>query len=269
MKELVTRTIFGLLYAAVVIGGIYFHPFALLALMVIIYVAGLTEMKHLTKGAEHGNLFNTAALLGVFILWAHLSFAQEFQNHLMPFSAFMFMVLFLQHLFTKGSEESSLRLQNVIFSVVYLFIPTSLAISIAFINGLWEPRFLLGLFFVLWANDTAAYLTGMAIGKHKLIPRLSPKKSIEGLVGGLLGSLLIGYLLSLFWPILSVEQWLIFSVITAIGGVVGDLFQSSLKRAAGVKDSGNLIPGHGGILDRLDSFLISAPIVYFYLLFFT
>lgn len=269
MSEFKTRAIFGILYAAVVVAGVYTHPFALLALLVLIFVAGVTEMKHLLNAHSALPLFTTATVLGVFMLWAHLAFTQDFQNHLLAFTAFLIIALFVHHLLLKGSESDNSRLPKVLYATIYLFLPTSLAISIAFTNGTWEPRYLLGLFFILWANDTFAYLTGITIGRHKLIERLSPKKSIEGLVGGIIGAMLVGYLISLFWPILSTMEWLVFALLVAIGGTLGDLFESSIKRSAGVKDSGNVIPGHGGILDRLDSFLISVPILYFYLHFFT
>lgn len=268
MKEFTTRAIFGLLYAITVLAGLFFHPFGLLALMVVIFVLGLFETKHLLKQNSEKTLYVTASILGVILLWAHMSFLQVYQDFLLPLVVLLVMILMLQHLFSKGSEENNDRLPKVLFSTLYVFLPTSLAISIAFTSGGFEPRYLIALFFFLWSSDTFAYLTGIAIGKHKLIPRLSPKKSIEGLAGGFVGTLGVAYLLSLWWDILTLEQWLIFGGITALAGTVGDLFESSLKRAAGVKDSGNLIPGHGGILDRLDSFLLSVPIIYFCLRFF-
>ena len=268
MKEFLTRAIFGLLYAGTVLAGLFFHPFGLLALMVVIYVLGLFETKYLLNQSQQKNLYVTGSVLGVLLLWAHLSFLEVYEDFLLPLIVFLVVVLFLQHLFSKGSETDNDRLPKLIFAVLYVFLPTSLAISIAFSNGYFEPRYLIALFFFLWANDTFAYLTGMAIGKHKLIPRLSPKKSVEGLVGGVLGTLAVAYMLSLIWDLFDLPQWLIFGGITALAGTVGDLFESSLKRAANVKDSGNLIPGHGGILDRLDSFLLSVPILYFCLRFF-
>lgn len=269
MSELTTRAIFGAIYALVVLTGIWFHPYGLLALIIFIYVAGITEMKHLLHASEHKNLYLTATLIGVFTLGTHLIFSSDGQNYLLFYLLFGLVVLFLQHLFSKGSEANLDRLPRVVFALLYLLIPTSLAISISFLDSSWEPRYMLAIFFILWANDTFAYLTGIKFGKHKLIPRLSPKKSIEGLLGGIIGSLLVGYVLSLFWTLLSLPQWIIFAAIVSAAGTVGDLFESSLKRSAGIKDSGNLIPGHGGVLDRLDSFLIAVPFVYFYLFFFT
>lgn len=268
MKEFTTRAIFGLLYAVTVLAGLSLHPYGLLALMVIIYVLGFFEVKHLLKQDQQKMLYLTGTVVGVLMLWAHMSFLQVYEDFLLSLVILLITVLVLQHLFTKGSESNNDRLPKLIFSTLYLFLPTALAISIAFTSGYFEPRYLMTLFFFLWANDTSAYLTGIAIGKHKLVPRLSPKKSVEGLIGGILGALAVAYVLSLWWSLLTLPQWLVFGGVTAIAGTIGDLFESSLKRAANMKDSSNLIPGHGGILDRLDSFLLSVPIIYFCLRFF-
>lgn len=268
MKEFTTRAIFGLLYAVTVLASLLFHPYGLLALMVVIYVLGFFEVKHLLKQDQQNTLYLTGTVIGVLLLWAHLSFLQVYEDFLLPLVVLFITILVLQHLFTKGSESNNDRLPKLIFATLYLFFPTALAFSIAYTRGYFEPRYLMALFFFLWANDTFAYLAGMAIGNHKLVPRLSPKKSIEGLIGGILGALAVAYVLSLWWNLLTLPQWLVFGGVTALAGTVGDLFESSLKRAANVKDSGNIIPGHGGILDRLDSFLLSVPIIYFCLRFF-
>ena len=121
---------------------------------------------------------------------------------------------------------------------------------------------LLGYFFILWTNDTAAYFVGSKWGKRKLMPSISPKKSWEGLWGGILFGLLMGYINSLIFPIFNHLTWLIIALLVVVFGSLGDLVESSFKRSLNVKDSSQLIPGHGGILDRLDGVFISAPIVY-------
>ena len=266
-SEFITRAIWGFVYAAVVLSAVYFHPLGLLALLVVIWVGGSTELKHLLGNTENKPLLNTTLVLGVMLLWVHQSFTQDFQNHLPAFLAFLTTGIITHFILSPGSEKSSQPLQKSIFSIIYLLLPLALAINIAYTNGFWQPKLLLALFFFLWANDTFAYMSGMALGKHKLIERLSPKKSIEGFIGGLIGTLAIAYVISLFWVELSLFGWLGYAVVASVFGTLGDLLESALKRAAGVKDAGNLIPGHGGILDRLDSFLFAAPITYFYLHF--
>ena len=124
------------------------------------------------------------------------------------------------------------------------------------------------LFFTIWMGDIAAFYTGLSIGKHKLYPEISPNKTIEGAIGGAIGCVIIVAAAKVFYMNqLSVMDVLIISVGIAVMGQLGDLCESMFKRAAGVKDSGNLIPGHGGILDRFDSVLFAAPFLYYYLVF--
>jgi phosphatidate cytidylyltransferase len=122
---------------------------------------------------------------------------------------------------------------------------------------------------MIWCNDTFAYLVGKSIGKHKLLERVSPKKTIEGFIGGIVFTLLASILISQFYTFFSVTLWIISALIISIFGTLGDLVESKFKREAGVKDSGNIMPGHGGILDRLDSAIFVIPFLYiFYLIYF-
>ena len=119
---------------------------------------------------------------------------------------------------------------------------------------------------MLWANDTGAYLIGTAIGKHRLFERISPKKSWEGSIGGFIISMIAAFLFSIFYTKLNIYEWFIFAALISVSGTYGDLTESILKRKIGVKDSGNILPGHGGLLDRFDSSLFAAPVIYSYLI---
>jgi len=119
-----------------------------------------------------------------------------------------------------------------------------------------------------WACDTSAYFVGISFGKRKIAPVLSPKKSLEGAIGGLLGSVLISYLFAYIYPFLPISKMLLLGLLVGLASEVGDLLESSFKRQAGIKDSSMLIPGHGGILDRIDSSLFTAPLVYYFVLLF-
>lgn len=130
----------------------------------------------------------------------------------------------------------------------------------------YHPQNILGFFFLMWTNDTGAYLTGRKFGKHKLFERVSPKKTWEGFIGGLVLSLIVGYITSHYFDFLSTIDWLITAGIVSCFGTMGDLVESRFKRSAEIKDSGTILPGHGGILDRFDGVLIAAPIVLIYLL---
>jgi phosphatidate cytidylyltransferase len=122
------------------------------------------------------------------------------------------------------------------------------------------------MFILIWANDTFAYIVGKSIGKHKLFERISPKKTIEGFIGGMIFTVAGAYILgqSNYFDFITPWQWMAFAAILVVFGTLGDLVESQLKRNAGVKDSGKIMPGHGGILDRLDSVLFAIPFLFLY-----
>ena len=153
-----------------------------------------------------------------------------------------------------------------IMGQVFIAMPFSLLPFIAYISG-YQPLVLLAVFATIWVNDTGAYLVGVTLGKHRLFERISPKKSWEGFFGGAVVALLSGYVFSLLIPEISLIQWFLFSEIIVVFGTYGDLIESLLKRTVNVKDSGTIIPGHGGILDRFDSMLLAAPVIFIYLSF--
>jgi phosphatidate cytidylyltransferase len=129
----------------------------------------------------------------------------------------------------------------------------------------FSPGIPVGFFLLLWTNDTGAYLVGSAIGKHRLFERISPKKSWEGFLGGLLLTLLVARLIGGWLGVADTTGWLIIAVIISIAGTAGDLLESMLKRSLELKDSGTILPGHGGFLDRFDSVVVSFPLVYLYI----
>lgn len=132
-------------------------------------------------------------------------------------------------------------------------------------NGEFTPKIVIGIFTLIWANDTFAYLVGKNFGKHKLLERISPKKTIEGFFGGLAGSIIASFLIFKYIGSFNLYVWIALALICSIFGTIGDLIQSKFKRQAGVKDSGTLMPGHGGLYDRLDSIVYSSPFIYAFL----
>lgn len=129
----------------------------------------------------------------------------------------------------------------------------------------YKPKVILGVFILIWANDSFAYLVGKNFGRTKLLERISPKKTVEGFLGGILGALIAGFIIYKFTEIYDLWIWLVISLIVSFFGTIGDLVQSKFKRQAGVKDSGKIMPGHGGIYDRLDSILYASPFIYSFL----
>jgi phosphatidate cytidylyltransferase len=153
----------------------------------------------------------------------------------------------------------------------YIVLPFVFITKISFGIKDYNPKIIIGLFIIIWTNDTFAYIVGKSIGKNKLFERISPKKTIEGFVGGVVFAVLAGYLISKLYikpnPSFSEKSitiWTIIALLAGIFGTIGDLIESKFKRIAGVKDSGKIMPGHGGILDRLDSVIFVAPIVFLF-----
>jgi phosphatidate cytidylyltransferase len=165
---------------------------------------------------------------------------------------------------------------HTFFPVLYTVLPFSMFPYLAFnqtgLNSLlthpnivFSPGIVLAFFLLLWSNDTGAYLSGITFGRHKLFERISPKKTWEGFIGGMVLTVVVAWLISKRLDVVSISGWITIALIVSITGTYGDLVESLLKRSAGVKDSGHIMPGHGGFLDRFDSVIISFPLVYLYL----
>jgi phosphatidate cytidylyltransferase len=169
------------------------------------------------------------------------------------------------------------KIQNTSISSKYLYLLGYIILPFIFITKIsfgvkdYNPKIIIGLFIIVWTNDTFAYIIGKSIGKNKLFEKISPKKTIEGFIGGIVFSILAGYLISKYYikasPQFSEKSimiWTSIALIVGIVGTIGDLIESKFKRIAGVKDSGKIMPGHGGILDRLDSVIFVAPIIFLF-----
>jgi phosphatidate cytidylyltransferase len=154
-----------------------------------------------------------------------------------------------------------------IYLLGYIILPFVIMTKIPFgING-YNPKILISIFILIWTNDSFAYIVGKSIGKTKLFERISPKKTIEGSIGGIVFSVIAGYLISKYYIQIAERNmfiWIIIALIVGFFGTIGDLIESKFKRLAGVKDSGKIMPGHGGVLDRLDSVIFVAPIVFLF-----
>lgn len=218
-----------------------------------------SEKRELTKGA---GLF--LGLMVYLMAMASVKEGFEANNLLLLFPIILF--IYFQELYRK----SELPFQNIAYTVlgpVYVVLPFCFFYALAFLSGDYSYQVPLGLLLLIWANDTGAYVTGVKFGKRRLFERHSPKKSWEGFAGGLLFSLLTGFLLSNYFKEINPTNWLIVAFICSVAGTYGDLSESMLKRSLGTKDSGGLLPGHGGLLDRFDSLFFAAPAVYLFLLF--
>ena len=178
---------------------------------------------------------------------------------------FLSAIIFFSEIFGR-SEQPALQLAIYLLGIFYVILPFSILILLNdFDKNSGFFSITVCYFLLLWTYDTFAYLIGIKLGRHKLCERISPNKTWEGAIGGSLFALVLSYLFSIYFPMLTLGQWLIMAVIIIVFGTLGDLTESRFKRSASCKNSGNLFPGHGGVLDRFDAVLLSIPFVFIYL----
>lgn len=264
MKELVTRSISGLIYAGLMIGSVTIHPLLFFALFALILVAGMTEFYRLTSDTAVKPFKLTGILTGfIFFSVAFLIHYAGFDSRWVLVGIPALLILLAIPMFYPD-RHPALSAGFTLLGLVYVALPVTLFNGLVYhpYKDTFDYQVVIFLFAVLWINDTGAYLTGILIGRHKIFPRVSPKKSWEGLAGGLvLASLGTWILLPLFPSIPAGHLWILLPVIV-LTGTLGDFAESAWKRSAGVKDSGKIMPGHGGVLDRFDSLIFAAPAVY-------
>ncbi len=270
MNTFLTRTISGAFYAAIILGAIFTGPAVFGLLMMVFLILAILEFSRITKATGYAPALpllmvsSLVVYLAGFLVTQHLLSAGSFLLAMVILPAAILLQVFSSQ---KGRME---RIGMLLLGVTYLTVPLLLLNLLYYQDFAFEdpaPSLLLGLFLIIWINDTFAYITGSLIGRNKLAASISPQKTVEGALGGLAFSLAGGYALAMIFPQQTVPQWMIISIITVIFGTFGDLFESVLKRRAGIKESGNIIPGHGGILDRIDSILLAAPFVFIYVYF--
>lgn len=268
MKELLTRTISGIAFLVVVVTSVIVSPWTCAALLLIVVGIGTFEMCRLHGVMETKYLILSELLsVGAYVL------ATLVALHFLPMRwlilELVFLMLpFLFALFSTKYDHKTL-FSSLYASLVFLCLPTTLMLFMyrSDLFGLMAGAHLILLVFgLLWVNDIFAYLTGRLLGKHKLFSRISPGKTIEGSLGGLVFTVIAMVVFCRYALWISVPAAVGMAAIAVIFGTLGDLCESMLKRQAGVKDSGKLIPGHGGILDRFDSVLFSVPFIFVYLL---
>ena len=198
-------------------------------------------------------------------LMQHVEFSSGIIMLMLPLLSLIFII----ELFRK-KDKPFLNIGITLLGIIYITLPIMLFSMIGIpVNdpGNYRMHLVLGFFIILWSSDTGAYLAGMKFGKHKLFERISPKKTWEGSIGGTALALTVAWILSRYFPELSLNEWLVFAFIIVVFGSLGDLAESLLKRSLNVKDSGSILPGHGGALDRFDGLFGAAPFVFLYLYF--
>lgn len=268
MKELLIRSASGLVLVGVLLGCVFASPWAYEALLLFIVAVGTFEMSRLMQmDSPVGICIGEAFSLSTFAL-AALVALQVIGNRWLLLELPLLMVPFLYALFSVKHAAKPI-FTYLYSSLLFLSLPSSLMLfmyRIDLFGGLAGPGLIILVFCLLWVNDIFAYLTGRLLGKHKLFSRISPGKTIEGSIGGLVFTIIAMVVFVHFAHWLPIVDAIGMAAIAVVFGTLGDLCESMLKRQAGVKDSGKLIPGHGGILDRFDSVMFSMPFVFVYLL---
>ena len=258
-------------YIAILLFGVLYNKYSFIIVFGIILVLALNEFFRLIEQkTPHliSKLFNIIS--GIAIFFSAYLFLDEKSILALPISALLYLLALLVSAILINRPDTFNTIIYSAFGQLYITLPFCLLLLISYeynlANSIYHYAFVLAIFVLIWVNDTFAFLTGVTMGKNKLLERISPKKTIEGFVGGILFTVLAGIGFSLIFTDYSIYFWIGFALIASIFATLGDLFESLIKRTYNVKDSGQLIPGHGGILDRIDSLLFVIPAIYVYLL---
>ena len=266
MKEVLIRSFSGLLYITLLILSIH-HQQALIFLFFVFGIICLTEFKKLIQLKSIIPYFIFAALYAFFVYCKLILKVNKGIDE--AIQILMVLTIFIELFLIKDlfSEKTTPLFSSKRFILTTFYISSAFVflILIADYNETYNPNILLGSFILVWVNDSFAYLVGKNFGKQKLFEKISPKKTVEGFLGGLLFSCIASYFIATFTQTLNFTSWLVLSIAITVFGTLGDLIESKFKRQANVKDSGALMPGHGGLLDRLDSIIFAAPFIYLFL----
>lgn len=269
MKETLRRLITGAVFVFLLLAAIFLNSDAFDFLFMAFGLTCIYEYKRMVRLKGYYIFIAYLALWWVYIyLINDIAFYNELAIHILMFLTLSVNSVLLYYLFSK-KEKLFNSLQKYIIGLLYIGGGSIFLTMIPYKENTFAELLIMGVFILIWVNDSFAYLTGRRFGKNKLFPSVSPKKTIEGAVGGFVFTLIAAYIIAIFESNLTLIQWLILATVTVITGNIGDLIESKFKRTAGVKDSGAILPGHGGMLDRLDSLIFAAPFVYLTLNIFT
>lgn len=272
MKNLALRSLTGTIYVALIVFGIITNEYTFLCLFSTITILCLWEFYGLMNGKKDLQICRWLHCLGGWILFiSFFIYAKGIAGYWVfaGYSVYLISV-FVSELFAKKPDPIA-HIAHIFLGHLYIALPVALVNLIAFspaniTAATYHPTLVLAVFVFIWINDTGAYIVGSALGKHRLFERISPKKSWEGFFGGLIFTLASSLIFFQYEPVTPLYQWMGLSLVIVVFGTLGDLFESLIKRTLAVKDSGTAIPGHGGFLDRFDSFLLAAYAVVVYVL---
>ncbi|WP_421918122.1 phosphatidate cytidylyltransferase [Marinifilum sp.] len=266
MRNFLTRALFGLIFVVVLVTGIVIHPISFFVIFLGITLLASYEFYKLIQ--KHDCVPQiTTGLIGAALLFTSC-FVYKYFNNSSLFALFVpsLVVIPIFEMYRK-KENPFGNIAYTFMGILYIALPFSLLnfLAFPFQDNEFHWEILMGVFVLIWANDTGAYLVGINLGKHRLFERISPKKSWEGSIGGAIITIAIAYLISLYTKDLTTIEWIITGAIVVAFGSMGDLVESLLKRSINIKDSGTIIPGHGGLLDRFDALLLVSPMIFVFL----
>lgn len=276
-NNFIQRAITGALFVTILVGCILYSPLSFDILFIIICALSVREFAQLINKSGKANINKNITMLGgAYLFLAFMRFCQgDFGSYIfLPYLALL-LYMMISELYLK-KENPIANWAFTMLSQLYVALPFALLNVLAYQNSAatssvtYNPILPLSVFVFIWLSDTGAYCVGSLIGKHRLFERISPKKSWEGSIGGAVFSIASSFAFAHFFSFISMWQWAGLAAVVVIFGTWGDLTESLMKRQLGIKDSGNILPGHGGMLDRFDSALMAIPaaVVYLYVLTF-
>lgn len=271
-NKFLTRALTGSIFVAILVGCILGGPISFTILFAIISAMTVNEFGNIISKSGLAQINKTISMLaGVFLFFgfAYLGVSPGKNEILIPY-VFLLMYLCISELYLKRNTPVN-NIAYAMMSQIYIALPFAMLNILAFYtsseysSSVYSPILPLSIFIFTWINDSGAYCTGVLFGKHRLFERISPKKSWEGSFGGGILSIIGAIIIANYFPILSQIEWVGLAITVVIFGTWGDLVESLIKRSIGIKDSGNILPGHGGMLDRFDSTLLAVPASVLYL----
>ena len=266
MSNLVTRALAGIVFIVLIIGSLLLGSLTFGILFLLITIGCMTEFYRMVQQSQLYPSKIAGILIGISIFTGSFAIASGKIDSTVAFVLFpLLIILFVVELYRK-KEKGTENVAVGVLWIIYIVLPFSLSNFIVFgANHEYSSKYMIALLVLIWTYDTFAYIFGITLGKHRLFVRISPKKSWEGAIGGALATICSSLLYTKFIPEVSCLHWIILSALVIIVSTYGDLSESLMKRQFMVKDSGSLIPGHGGLLDRFDSLLFAAPVFACYL----
>lgn len=285
LKTFITRTITAAVFVAVLLSCICYNYISFTGLFFVVSIWGLYEFYQLSEklGAKP---YKPIGYIAGISLYSYSIISNSNLTHYFPAENIIpFILIFVFCVFIVGlfdsDQHTAINITHTITGLIYTVLPFMLLVNISCIDKTYilntgnlnqdiapyNFHYVLGIILLIWVSDVGAYLVGSFIGKNKLYERISPGKTWEGSIGATVITIGCSFIIAMWFPELALKHWIIISIIVCVFGTIGDLVESMFKRQADVKDSGSIMPGHGGILDRFDSLLFVSPFIYAYLIF--